>query len=253
MQIVVQELITHYEQQGSGKTILLLHGWADRLETFKLLMPELAKNYHVLAVDLPGFGTTQAPKDVWDLDDYARFVADFLKKLEARTDLLAVVGHSNGGAVAVRASALGLVQPTKLVLLASSGVRDTAGVKRAAIKLVAKTGKVLTLWLPKNTRKKLQKKLYGTVGSDMLITPELIETFKRTVRQDIQTDAAGLQLPTLLIYGGEDAATPVASIGKKLHSLIKNSRLEVITGADHFVHQAKPSQVLKLIQDFLKA
>ena len=164
-----------------------------------------------------------------------------------------MVGHSNGGAVAIRATALGCIQPSKLVLLATSGVRDTAGLKRAAIKLVAKTGKVMTLWLPKSTRKKLQKKLYGTVGSDMLITPELIETFKRTVRQDIQNDAASLSIPTLLIYGSQDKATPVASIGKKLHRLIKGSRLEVIDSADHFVHQAQPTQVCSLLQDFLKS
>jgi len=253
MQIVVLDLLTHYEQQGSGKTILLLHGWADRLETFKPIMPELAKNYHVLAVDLPGFGTTQAPKDVWDLDNYAQFVSDFVKKVESSANVFAVVGHSNGGAVAIRATALGSIQPSKLVLLAASGVRDTAGLKRAAIKLVAKTGKVMTLWLPKSTRRKLQKKLYGTVGSDMLITPELIETFKRTVRQDIQDDAAGLSLPTLLIYGSQDTATPVASIGKKLHSLIKDSHLEVIDGADHFVHHTKDGQVNNLMQEFLKS
>lgn len=244
--------MVHYNEQGAGQTVLLLHGWADRLETFNALLPELAKHYRVIALDLPGFGQTQAPTEVWNLDNYARFTADFLKKTGHSQDMHAVVGHSNGGALAIRAISLGLINPAKLILMASSGVRDTAKLKRAALKVVAKTGKIATVWLPRNTRQKLRKKLYGTVGSDMLIAPELIETFKKTVRQDIQSDAAGLTIPTLLIYGASDTATPAGEVGNKLHRLIKNSRLEIVPGADHFVHQAAPGQVAAYILEFLK-
>lgn len=232
--------------------ILLVHGWADRLETFNSLAQGLSKNYTVLALDLPGFGKSQAPKEVWNLDNYAHFLAAFLQKLSPANDLCAIVGHSNGGAVVIRGIALRLLAPKKLVLLASSGVRDTDKIKRFAIKMVAKTGKVVTFWLPQKTKKQLQKKLYGTVGSDMLVSPELQETFKKTVRQDIQKDAVQIDIPTLLMYGDQDTATPLGSVGKKLHKLIKNSLLETIPGADHFVHHAQPAHIATLILEFLK-
>ncbi|HUP26348.1 MAG TPA: alpha/beta hydrolase [Candidatus Limnocylindrales bacterium] len=251
MQIVVQDLLVHYKEVGNGKTVILLHGWADRLETFQLLMQDLAQQYKVVALDLPGFGKTQPPKGEWNLDDYSQFLSHFLNKTGNASGIHAVVGHSNGGALAIRAVSLGLIRPDKLVLLAASGVRNTAKFKRAVLKLVAKTGKVATVWLPKSTRKKLQKKLYGTMGSDMLISPELIETFKQTVRQDVQADAASLSVPTLLVYGTDDSATPLPDVGQKLHALIKGSQLEVIPEADHFVHQAAPEQVNKLILGFL--
>lgn len=251
MQVVVQDLMTSYDRRGSGKVILLLHGWADRLETFEPLWAELSTGYTLLSLDLPGFGKTDIPMVSWNLDNYAQFVKDFLKKLEIDS-IYAVAGHSNGGALAIRAIATEQINCQKLVLLASSGVRNQAKVKRIAIKAVAKTGKIMTFWLPITTRQKLQKKLYGTVGSDMLIAPHLQETFKQTVRQDIQTDATKLHLPTLLIYGDQDRATPVNDVGVRLHDHIKDSKLVVVHGADHFVHQANPEQVLKIMKDFLR-
>lgn len=253
MQAIVQDLLVHYEKTGKNKpSVLLVHGWGDRLETFNALVPGLCKSYKILTLDLPGFGTSQAPKAIWNLDNYAVFVADFIKKVDPDKKIWAVVGHSNGGAVAIRGIALGLLNPEKLVLLAASGVRDTSKFRRLVIKVVAKTGKASSFWLPQRTKKQLQKKLYGTVGSDMLVAPELQETFKKTVRQDIQADAGRIKLPTLLIYGDKDRATPVQSVGQKLHKRIRLSKLEVIIGADHFVHQADPNQVTKSILEFLK-
>jgi pimeloyl-ACP methyl ester carboxylesterase len=251
MQIIVQDLLTHYQRQGSGKTILLLHGWADRLETFEQIVPELALSYDVIALDLPGFGRTQAPHEVWNLDNYSDFLQAFVKKLNI-TQLHAVIGHSNGGALAIRALATEHLVTDKLVLLSASGVRDTGKLGRAVTKTIAKTGKVMAFWLPKTTKQKLQKKLYGTIGSDMLVAPHLQETFKLTVRQDVQKDAAKLKIPALLVYGDQDKATPVNQVGERFLKLISNSRLETISGADHFVHQADSARVSQLILEFLK-
>lgn len=250
MQVVVSNLMTRYERVGAGKPVVLLHGWGDSLETFKAITPQLSGHYDLISVDLPGFGKTDPPQATWDLGNYAQFLKVFLEKLDIQP--YAVIGHSNGGALAIHASALETLKMERLVLLAPSGVRDRQKIQRLITKIIAKVGKVATFWLPLSTRQKLQKKLYGTVGSDMLVAPHLQETFKRTVRQDIQQDARQLNLPTLLVYGDADIATPVEPIGQRLHKLIKGSRLEIIEGADHFVHQAEPMRVSKLIQDFLK-
>lgn len=241
--------MTHYERRGSGRVLIMLHGWADTLQTFNLLLAELGESYDIVRLDLPGFGATQAPGEVWNLDAYAQFVASFLQKIDVSDYVL--VGHSNGGAVAIRGVGAGVLKPQKLVLLASSGVRDTGSTRRMLIKVVAKVGKLLTFWLPKSTRQKLQKRLYGTIGSDMLIAPQLKETFKQTVRQDIQQDATKINVPTLLIYGDQDKATPVAVVGLRLKEHIKDSHLEVLSDADHFVHQAQSAEVARLMKEFL--
>ncbi len=248
MNIVVNDLLTHYEVQGSGRSVLLLHGWGDNLKGLASLAKVLALNYKVISLDLPGFGATQPPPAVWNLDNYAAFIKNFLAKLEATP--YALVGHSNGGALAIRATATGAIAPQKLVLLAASGIRNQQSTKRLALKVFAKTGNAATIWLPKDMRQKLRKKLYGAAGSDMLVVEHLQETFKQTVRQDVQADAAQLRLPTLLIFADQDKAVPVAD-GQTYRRLIKNSRLEVITGASHFVHLDEPAKVASLITEFL--
>lgn len=250
MNIVVDDLLTNYQLQGKGKLVLLLHGWGDSLKGLHDLAGVLSGKYQVLALDLPGFGGTQGPKIAWDLDDYSRFVAATLKKLELPQPY-AVVAHSNGGALSVRAISLGELKPAKLVLMAASGVRTNNPIKRAFIKLIAKTGNIATVWMPERYRRALRKSLYGVAGSDMLVVPELQDTFKKTVRQDVQADAAAINLPTLLIYAADDDAIPLAD-GKQYHSLIKDSRLEVIPGSGHFIHLDQPQKVTGLIEEFLK-
>jgi pimeloyl-ACP methyl ester carboxylesterase len=250
MQVIVDGLMTHYELQGKGKLLLYLHGWADSIKGSQQLRKELAKHFQVLAVDLPGFGVTQPPHEAWDLDGYAAFIEELLKKLNLAQPY-AVVGHSNGGALAVRATALRKLEPQKLVLMAASGVRTGEAVKRNVYKIIAKTGKVATVWLPLRYRQVLRKRLYGAAGSDMLVTPQRQETFKRTVRQDVQADASLLQVQTLLIFARGDRAVPLAD-GETYHRLIKNSRLEVVDGAEHFVHLDQPEQVLALVEEFLR-
>lgn len=246
---IVDKLAVVYNQQGTGSDILLLHGWADDHRTFADLAASLAKHHRVTALDLPGFGASDSPKIAWDLTNYARFIDHFCQKLSISPAL--VVGHSNGGALAVHAISTGRLQAERLVLLASSGVRDTEKLKRLGLNAIAKTGKLATFWLPEAAKKKLQKQLYGVVGSDMLVAPHLMETFKRTVKQDIQLDAKNLNLPTLLIYGTKDRATPLRD-GLLLHGLIKNSEFKKIENAGHFVHHDAAKQVATAIGEFLK-
>lgn len=230
--------------------MLLLHGWGDNIKGLARLQNKLAGQYQALAIDLSGFGGTDAPPESWDLDNYAHFVRAVLEKLELGQPY-AVIGHSNGGALAIRAISLRCLQPEKLVLLAASGVRTSQRGKRFILKIIAKTGDVATLWMPERYRQGLRKSLYGAAGSDLLVAPHLEETFKRTVRQDVQADAAALDLPALLIYAADDKAIPLAD-GRQYQRLIKDSRLEVIQDAGHFVHIDQPAQVGTLIEDFLR-
>lgn len=246
---IIDGIATAFSQTGKGSDVLLLHGWGDSRRTYAALAEKLSKNYKVTALDLPGFGATELPKTAWNLTDYANFLKSFCEKLSIKPKL--VIGHSNGGALAIHAISGGFIESQKLVLLASSGVRNTRLLRRFGLKIVAKSGKTLLFWLPIGTKRKLQKKLYGVAGSDMLVVPHMKETFKKTVRQDIQSDARSLAIPTLLIYGSEDTATPAREIGQKLHSNIKNSKYAQIDRAGHFVHQDAPDDVNQLIEEFI--
>jgi pimeloyl-ACP methyl ester carboxylesterase len=250
MQIVVDALLTQYEMQGKGKLVLLLHGWGDSSKGLAVLQKTLAKQCCVISLDLPGFGGTEAPKDVWGLNDYAVFVAHFLQKIGEKK-LGTLVGHSNGGAIAVRGLGQGILQADKLVLMASAGIRGEYKGRIKALRLVTKAGKALTMPLPRSIKQGLRKKVYNTVGSDMLVAEHLQETFKKVVTDDVRADAAQLTVPTLLIYGENDESTPV-TYGELFHQAIDGSTLEVLPGAGHFVHLDRPEQVAKAIEEFAR-
>jgi pimeloyl-ACP methyl ester carboxylesterase len=249
MQVIVNGLMTNYERKGSGKAVVLLHGWGDDLTTFRQLSAMLAGAFDVIAVDLPGFGKTETPKNDWKLDDFALFTADFLRKIGIK-ETYAVIGHSNGGAVAIRGVASGKLSPDRLVLLASSGIRGEYKGRNKALRLITKTGKLLTAPLPKRAKKRLQRTVYSTVGSDMLVAENMQETFKLVVTDDVQNDAATIEVPTLLIYGSNDTATP-QRYGERFATLIPKSKLEIIKGAGHFVHHQHADDVGQLVTEFL--
>lgn len=249
MQVVVDSLLTQYAREGKGKVVVLLHGWADSSAGLLQLRKQLSRHFDVIAVDLPGFGGSQPPAVAWGLDEYAAFVAAFLQKIGVH-DPWAVLGHSNGGAIAIRGLAKQTLSTEHLILLASAGIRNVYKGRNKALRILAKAGKVVTMPLPGRVKKKLQRKVYKTIGSDMLVAEHMQETFKRVVTDDVRADAAQIAIPVLLVYGEADDATPVW-YGEQYHELMVDSTLEILPGAGHFVHLDRPDAVGKAIEEFL--
>lgn len=249
MQIVVNSLLTEYERLGTGPSIVLLHGWGDNHRSLQQLARRLARRFNVVSLDLPGFGSTASPPDIWGLDDYADFVAAFLKKLAVKPFVF--IGHSNGGAIAVRGLARGKLHSDKLVLLSSAGIRNQYKGRIKVLRYLTKTGKAITTPLPKSVKSRLRAKVYTTIGSDMLVAEHLQETFKKVVTDDVLADASVIKLPVLLIYGDRDTATPPV-YGKRFKQAFPQATLKLITGGGHFLHIEEPEAISTLIMDFLK-
>ncbi len=249
MQLVVDSLLVHYERAGKGKTIVMLHGWGDTAHGLKGLAQRLEKQYDVIRIDLPGFGGSESPPRAWGLDEYAGFIGEFCRKLGVAP--FALLGHSNGGAIIVRGLANGTLTADRLILLASAGVRGEYKGRIKALRLATKAGKALTYPLPGPLKQRLRKKVYSTIGSDMLVAEHLQATFKRIVNDDVREDASQVRLPALLIYGTNDDATPPAW-GKQLADRIAGSVYKEVPSAGHFVHLDQPQACLQLIEEFLR-
>ncbi len=251
MQVIVNDLVVSYEKTGKGPIVVMLHGWGDSKETFRALAVELEKRFTVVRLDLAGFGGSQPPDSAWGLKDYATQVRDALLKIAiSQTDISVLVGHSNGGAIAVTAVSEGLLSPKSMVLIASSGVRNIDDTKKTTLKLLTKFGKGGALLLPKSKREALRKKYYTSIGSDMLVVPHMEATYKKIIKEDIVRAAEKLTVPTLLVYGELDSATP-PSHGVILQQAIRGSDLRVVQGSDHFVHQHHAADVLEYMRQFL--
>jgi pimeloyl-ACP methyl ester carboxylesterase len=249
MQVVVNDILTSYNVNGSGKVVLLLHGWGDSSKTFKKLEKNLSTNYKVICLDLPGFGATATPNEAYSLRSYADFIRKFLSKIDEST-IYAIIGHSNGGAIALKALSIKSLSCQKLILLASSGVRSSYASRKKVLRLAVKTAKIPTLLLSKSAQLKIKKHVYKKIGSDLFVAENMQETFKKIVSEDLINQLSAIDTDTLLIYGDKDTATPV-EYGEKLANALIKSRLEIINGAGHFLHQTNFEQVNKLVEDFM--
>jgi pimeloyl-ACP methyl ester carboxylesterase len=93
---------TQYLEAGTGPPLLLLHGHEQSATSWRWDIPALARTHRVLALSLPGHGDiAPAVGDSAPGSDQARFVTEFLDTLHI-DPLLHVVGHSAGGAIALR-------------------------------------------------------------------------------------------------------------------------------------------------------
>jgi pimeloyl-ACP methyl ester carboxylesterase len=249
MKIIVQNLAVEYQDEGEGEVILLLHGWQDNLHTFDALMPLLSTTNRVIRLDCPGFGQSEIPERAWDLDNYVKLVENFIQKLHLQVDVL--IGHSFGGRIAIKGAADKNLQPNKIVLVNSAGIAKNKILRNSVLKIGAKIIGWIT-YIPPFVfwREKWRKKMYESIGSDYLNAGAMQETFLKIISEDLSASAKKINIPTLLIWGADDTETPLSD-GKLFSQLIPNSKLEIINGAGHFVHQKKPEAVAKLIRIFM--
>jgi len=106
----------HYVQKGSGRPLVLIHGFAGSTYTWRNLIPLLAAGHTVYALDLPGFGLSDKPlRGDYTLAAQSRIVLGFLDQLGVRQATL--IGHSMGGVIAALAAAQSPQRVAQLVLI----------------------------------------------------------------------------------------------------------------------------------------
>lgn len=250
MQIIVDELLTNYRIQGSGKIVLLLHGWGDELSTFDKLTQSLESQYRVVRLDLPGFGGTETPKITYSLSLFAKFIKNFLQKIHC-PDIYAIIGHSNGGAISMKGISNNTLSCQKLVLLASSGIRTDYKGRKKVFRIITKSAKLPTKLLPETTQLKIKKKVYSLMGSDMFVAESMQDTFKQVLSEDLAEDSKNIIVKTLILYGSLDEATP-PEYGHFFSDNIRDSKLVVIKDAGHFLHNSNSEEVDSFIKVFLE-
>ena len=99
---------------GRGPAVVLIHGYASSLETWDAVVPELAKNHRVIALDLKGFGWTDRPEGDYSPQAQAAIVLDLLA--QRGVERAAFVGHSWGASVALAAALKSPERVSRLVL-----------------------------------------------------------------------------------------------------------------------------------------
>jgi pimeloyl-ACP methyl ester carboxylesterase len=252
-QIVVNGQLVSYMQQGKKdavQTLLFLHGWRSQKEIWnpvlnKLASELVAKSVVMYALDLPGFGSSPLPKNIWTVTDYSNLVAEFIKILDLKN--VVIIGHSFGGRVGIKLASTRTDAVKKLVLVDAAGFAMDAN-KKLAMSLAAKV--VKPFFKPKFMQS-LRKKIYKKIGAeDYVATPELQKTFVNVVSEDLAENMKRILQPTLIVFGENDSDAPPQA-GEKMHSIIPNSKFIILTNAGHFSFLDKPADFVVNLTEFL--
>lgn len=252
-QIAVHGLEVNYKIEGSGPSFLILHGWGSSSNTWQRVQEQIsASGFWVIVPDLPGFGRTAPPKDVWGVHEYANFVFDFMDSLGIQKVMLA--GHSFGGQVAVQCSLLHPERIEKLVLIAPAAVRHKPTLQNYVLKYAAKAIGVILYVVPRNIQANIKHAGYVLLHRrDYVMAYGVMRNvFKKLTQEDLSSVLKDIKTPTLLVWGTKDSMTPIAD-GKFMAEQIPGATLEVFPENGHNFHTEAPQKLAETILKFLRS
>ncbi|HEV7943706.1 MAG TPA: alpha/beta fold hydrolase [Solirubrobacteraceae bacterium] len=246
----IDGLRVRHMREGAGSPVVVLHGWGASIETVASIVQVLRRIVEVHALDLPGFGESEAPHTPWGVDDYRRFLARFMDAVGVQSPA-ALIGHSNGGRVAIAMAASEPERVSRMILIDSAGIRPKRTFTYHRKVAMAKVGKHAARRLGAPGRK-LRDLLVGRAASAdyAAASPQMRPTFVKLVNSDLRELMPQVKAPTLLIWGDGDTATPLAD-AHLMERLIPDAGLVVLEGAGHFSYLDQPAKFARIAQHFI--
>lgn len=248
MYINLNDHNVYYQKVGTGKKpLVMLHGWGQDVSTFWPVVDKLKVQFTLYLIDLPGFGRSDNPKYGFKNEDYADIIHRFITDLKLKSPVL--LGHSVGGRIGIKLSAKYPQDLSKLILVASAGIKPKRDLLKTLIYPLAKLSRLMPNWF--NFRERLRKAFYRTLEADYINAGPLRETLKNILEEDLLPQLIRVKTDSLLIWGEKDP-TKEASVknGKIMYRKIENSRIEVFEGVGHFPHLEKPDLFAYFVRDF---
>lgn len=251
MFIKLGNLRVHYKVAGRGAPLLLIHGWGSNVEYFANLQKYLTEKFTIYAIDLPGFGLSTAPEEIWGSSEYADLVAEFINATGIINPVL--IGHSLGGKIIISLVGRNLVRVKKIVLISSAGVQlpKSLGVSSKiyffkVIKFLVQLPGIKNIFGSKLElyRKKFGSEDYRNANGHMR------SILVKLVNEDVFELLPQVKVPALLLWGDQDTSTPLKA-GEIMQKMILGSKLKVFSGSGHFPFLDNYEKVVAELDNFL--
>lgn len=257
-----------YLVAGEGEPLVLVHGLGGAAANWLALAPLLLPGRRVLVPELPGHGGSSPLPAAPTLNAYA----DRLGLLLEREDFapVVVVGHSLGGAIALRLAIRRPDSVSALVLAGAAGISSGTRSARYALTItgILKPGRKIARHHRRVARSAVLKQLvFGRWGASdpAALPPALVEAFlagsarhtdtvsaaKALVRDDPRADLHHVRCPTLVLWGARDNQLPVGDAFDYARRL--RARLRVIADCGHLLIGERPDACADAIANFLTA
>lgn len=245
-QVMIKGVNTEIEETGKGHPVILLHGWGQNISMMEPIQRALESDFHVFNLDFPCFGKSGIPSEVWGVEDYKDFLRELVLKYNLEEPVL--IGHSFGCRVAIRYAAEYPVR--KMVLTGAAGIKPKQSFAVKSKIAAYKTVKHL-LDLPGISHYSEQiKSMFGSEdykNADGMTR----QIFVKCVNDDVSGILEKITIPTLLIFGSNDEATPVW-MGKMMEEKMKDAALILFEEDDHYAYFHQIHRFNKIVQVFLE-
>ena len=248
----------HYIDEGSGPAVVLIHGFGGQTYQFRHVIPSLARDHRVIAVDLKSFGYSERSTHNVSHTDQVTMLHALLRKLGVARATF--VGHSMGGAVVQRFAATFPEMVDALVLAASAVGDERFGRREPPAWLLRPIVPILG--------KVVAKRLFEASFFDpSKITAEMRDEYHRPERirgsmdalvammtagaDDAPIDRSRITMPVLLLYAADDKVARL-SLGQKLREQLPQAKLVVLDRCGHLLFDEQPQECERAIRDFLR-
>ncbi len=259
MQATIDGLRIRYTDEGSGLTLLFVHGFPLSRGAWQRQLDALRETYRVIAPDLRGFGESEARPGTAAMADFAADLHGLVQQL--RTGPVVMVGHSMGGYVALAFARQFPALLRGLVLVATKAGADTpeaAAGRRATAEKVRTQGvqvvvdamaaDMLAAGRRDTAMAEQVRSLVASSSRDGVIAALL----GMAERPDSTATLAGISVPALIVAGAADGAIPPTE-SEKLAQAIPGAQLSVIPQAGHLVAFEQPEAFNRVLQEWLRA
>ena len=262
--------LLYAEEYCEGPTLVLLHGLGASTFTWRHVLPALARDHRVIAVDLKGFGRSDKPLDQrYSAEDQADLVAAFIRK-RALFDIT-LIGHSFGGTVALLTALELNGEPNRierLVIIDAPALKQNFPGVAELIRAPGLPYAVMTTTTPEFIARLLLRfaRAPGRDASEADIrgyaepfydpgsrhafiatAQAILDANKRRMGEHYRT----IQQPTLLVWCRSDRIVPLAT-GRRLEQLLPNAELAVLNRCNHLPQDEVPKAFLATLQSFLE-
>ncbi|MBF9057861.1 alpha/beta fold hydrolase [Rhodobacterales bacterium HKCCSP123] len=255
----------HVQVTGKGPDILLLHGAGASAHSWAPLIPFLAEDHRVIALDLPGHGWTRSPRGRARLGDVAADIAALCEQ-EGWAPRV-VIGHSAGGAVSLELARQGRIRPDRLVVVngALENFRGAAGWLFPIMAKMLALNPFTGLLISQGGRSEQQvRRVLASAGTEL--SDEGLSRYARLIQRRAHVDGTlammaqwsldelnralpTITTPTLFIHGERDGAVALR-VAERAAQAMPNARLIALPGVGHIAHEEVPGRVADEILRF---
>jgi pimeloyl-ACP methyl ester carboxylesterase len=238
---------------GNGEPLVMVHGWGANIELLQPLADTLASHgYKIYMLDLPGFGTSDEPPRAYTVFDYAQFCIAYLDYF--KLDRVNLFGHSFGGRLGLILASDYAERINKMVLSDSAGIKTKANLAKQlrlkSYQFIRNSLYTIGATSLADALREAYNQRYASTDFKQ-VSGVMRETFVKVINQDLLDHAARVAVPTILIWGDKDEATPLWQ-GKKLEATIPDSALIVHEGAGHYAYLEFPQKTANIMHALFK-